>query len=216
MTSSELCRTWHTPALVVACLAGLGLCWWLADALLLTPAVPGPAASPQAVFDFVSSTHGLPRLNADARTAFLESQFRRAVADPAFCEYLAATLRQASADDQAAFRTHLFDALKPLLLADVHAFEAAAAEHRISILDERIVAYNRMAAFLKTAEIRRETGAALGQTHDWLPLLLSRTSPAERDACLRYGQALAGRVQQILAEPQLMQEMQARIERKPG
>lgn len=205
----------RTALLVVACaspvvlLAGI---WWLVTQVLLVPAVPGASAPPAEVAAFIMHAKGLPRLDGRRSEAFLEVQLRRLVGEAAFRERFLAEYRTASPAAQKAFRLHLFDAFKPLVLRDVERFEALAGPERQAYLDERIVAYNRLGAFWGDVRIHKDMlGSGALAPEEVVGLLLEKTSEQERQRSAGYARALAARVAQILADPALEADIRARI-----
>jgi hypothetical protein len=190
----------------------LGGLWWAVNALLLTPGVPDDDASAEECVRFIVHEKGLSRLGDGRRDRFLQHHLRRLVQDAALRDRFAAVLRRLTVEEQAAFRAHLFDAFKPHVLRDVRRFHDLQGEPRRRYLDERIVEYNRVAAFLQEARIdKRAFGSALPDAGQMTKLLLTRTSEQERELGLAYFGALAERVKQILADPELKRELEARI-----
>lgn len=190
----------------------LGGLWWAVNAFLLTPGVPDDDASAEECARFIVHEKGLSRLDGDRRDRFLQHHLRRLVQDAALRDRFAAVLRRLTVEEQAAFRAHLFDAFKPHVLSDVRRFHDLQGERRGGYLDERIVEYNRVAAFLGGARIdKRAFGNALPDPSQMTELLLTKTTEEERELGLAYFGALAERVKQILADPELKREFEARI-----
>lgn len=201
--------------LVVACAAPvvvLGGLWLLVTRVLLVPAVPGADTPPDEVAQFIMHEKGLPSLDREHCEAFLKQQILRLIQDERFRKRFAAEYRVSSPEQQRAFREHLFDAFKPLLMDDIRRYHALPEPDRPAYLDERIVAYNRMSKLLANVNIDQDMAAAPpGDSADLLGLLMQKTTEEERRAGLAYGQALGARVNQILADPQLKAEFEARI-----
>lgn len=190
----------------------LGGVWLLVTQVLMVPAVPDQTTPPDRVAQFIMHEKGLPRLDGQRREAFLEQQIRRLVREEAFRGRFLAEYRTATPEQQAAFGEHLFDAIKPLVMRDVRRFEDLSGPARRDYLDQRIVAYNRMTAFWGEVRIgERDLGAGALTPAEMLRLLLNKTTEEERQAGIVYGQALGARVEEILADPALRQEFEARI-----
>lgn len=197
---------WGSPLLLL-----LGL-YLLVTLVLLRPGLPGPEAEPEQVVQFIAHKQGLPRLKPPEVERFLEGQIQRLLRDEAYRDGFLREVRTASIEDQEAFRSHLFDAIKPTVMADIRAFHALLPAERLNLLDERIVAYNRLARVAGGAGISKD---ALGQTapnpQQMLDLLMRKTTDEERQLGLAYLQALQLRVLTILADPDLKAEFEARI-----
>lgn len=190
----------------------LGGLWLLVTEVLLVPAVPGPAAAPDTVAQFIVHRKGLPRLERKRREVFLQAQVARLVRDEAFRNRFAAEYRVSSPEDQKAFREHLFDAFKPLVMDDIRRYHELPEPQRQPYLDERIVAYNRLSRLLGSVRIEKSiAGPVADAQQDLLSTLLQKTTEQERQMGLAYGHALAGRVTAILADPELKAEFEARI-----
>lgn len=198
-----------TPVLA---LAGL---WLLVTQVLLVPSTPNESTPPDALARYIMHEKGLPRLKGPRCEAFLQQQIRRLVQDEPFRQRFLAEYRTASPDEQKAFRTHLFDAFKPLVMRDIRGYQQTAEPARQAYLDERIVAYNRMNAFVGDVRLgKSDLGPAAPGSDEMLQLLMQKTSEEERQAGVAYGVAVAARVQQILADPELKAAMEARIAAK--
>ncbi|GEM_PF-1629146 len=192
-----------------AALAGL----WLLITRLLTPPVPGGNTPADQVAQFIMHQRGLPRLNRAEREAFLGQQIGRLIQDGRFRERFAAEYRVSSPEEQKAFREHLFDAFKPIVMDDVRAYHALEATLRQQYLDERIVAYNRLSKLLSQVQVDRAAlGSGVPSQSELLAILMERTTEQERDLATAYIQALAERVAEILANPDLKKRIEARIE----
>jgi len=200
---------------VLACaspLLLLGGLWWAVNAFVLTPGVPDDDAPAEECVRFIVHEKGLPRLAGERRDRFLQHHLRRLVQDADLRDRFAAALRRLTHEQQAASRAHLFDAFKPHVLADVRRFHDLQGEPRRHYLDERIVEYNRVAAFLREARIdQRAFGDALPDPGQMTKLLLTKTTEQERELGLAYFAALAERIKQILADLELKREFEARI-----
>ncbi|MFO0839786.1 MAG: hypothetical protein U1D55_14845 [Phycisphaerae bacterium] len=198
--------------LAIAPLAALAALWWAVDTFVLAPPIPGRTATPLDVVSFVASPRGLPRLTSEGRQGFLHEQIDRLRGDSNYRDYLIAALRQASPDDQAAFRRNLFDAFKPIVLTDVQRFHDLPDRDRQAFLDDRIIEYNRQAALIATVKPDKAAfGGALPTPDDWIGLLFERTSEHERADGAAFLRALSARIQEILANPQLTVDFQRRI-----
>lgn len=201
--------------LVAACaapvvvLAGL---WLLVTEVLLVPAVPGAATPPDEVVQFIIHVKGLPRLDRQRGDAFLKQQILRLVQDEPFRNRFAAEYRVSSPDEQKAFRAHLFDAFKPVVMADIRRFQELPESARQAYLDERIVTYNRLSKLLGSVQIDKSiAGPTADAQGDLLSTLLQKTTEEERQIGIVYAQALAVRLTTILADPELKAEFEKRI-----
>jgi len=201
--------------LVLACaapvlvLAGL---WLLVTEVLLVPAVPDATTPPDQVAQFIIHEKGLPRLSREKCDAVLKLQISRLVRDEPFRNRFAAEYRVSSPEEQKAFREHLFDAFKPLVMEDIRRFHELPEPARRGYLDERIVTYNRLSKLLSSVQIDKNIAGSPADTQaDLLTTLLQKTTEEERQAGIAYAQALAVRVAAILADPELKAEFEARI-----
>jgi hypothetical protein len=208
----RLRRVLPVAALAAPVVLLLGI-WWLVTQVLMVPGVPDEQASGDAVARFIIHANGLPRVDAERRDAFLETQIRRLAQDAAFRERFLAEYRTASPEDQKSFRAHLFDALKPIVFRDIAAYEQQPEGERAAYLDDRIVYYNRVARMWGSTTISKHMlgSGALSPT-EALEFVLGRTTKQERGRAVAYGQALAARVEQVLASPELKAAMERRIE----
>ena len=205
----------RTLVLVLACAAPvvvLGGLWLLVTEVLLVPAVPDAQTAPDAVAQFIMHEKGLPRLNRARSEAFLKQQILRLIQDERFRDRFAAEYRVSSPEQQKAFREQLFDAFKPLVLDDIQRYHALPEAARPAYLDDRIVAYNRMSKLLGSVQIDKSIAGSPAQNQaDILGLVMQKTTDEERHMGIAYGQALAARVTEILADPQLKADFETRI-----
>jgi len=201
--------------LVLACVApvvGLGLVWLLVTQVLLVPSVPGKDTPADAVAQFIMHEQGLPRLDRARAEAVLAEQVQRLVRDARFRERFAAEYRVSSPEEQKAFRENLFAALKPLVMDDIRSYDATPPAQRPALLDERIVKYNRLSKLVGSVQIDKNIAGPAGDVQaDFLATLMGTTTEEERRLGLAYGQALAVRVNEILADPVLKADFEARI-----
>jgi len=178
----------------------------------MVPAVPDGAAPPAQVVQYIMHAKGLPRLGRERREAFLTEQMTRLIEDERFRERFAMEYRVSSPDQQKAFREHLFDAFKPIVMDDIRGYHETSPELRQDYLDQRIVEYNRMAKMLSNVEVDPEiAGPQDGNRTEMLALLLQKTTEQERELGLAYAAALRARVLEILADPALKAGFEARI-----
>jgi hypothetical protein len=198
---------WLAPVLL---LAGA---WVLVDEVLLAPRIPDEQTPANELLAYIVNSRGLPRLSAERRCTLLEQQARRLLADAALRAQFLAAYRTAGRDEQEAFRVHVFDAFKPLVMRDVRGYSALAADDsRRSFLDQRIVAYGRLAAMWGSARIsRRVLGSGAPDTGELLQLVMDRTSADERDAAAAYLKAYAARVGEVLADPELKRALEEQV-----
>lgn len=202
-------RTALLLATPVVALAGV---WLGVSEVLLVPTMPNATTPPDQVAQFIIHPKGLPRLDRGRSTAFLEQQIRRLVGDEAFRARFLAEYRIASPAEQQAFRAHLFDVFKPLVMEDIRAYDALEAARRPAFLDERIVAYNRLNAFWGQVHVSKtDLGPGALGPQEALDLLMQKTTEQERQMGLAYALALKARVAEILADPALKSEFEARI-----
>jgi hypothetical protein len=205
---------------ILACVAPvltLAALYWLVTQVLMIPGVPDAKTPPDRVAQFIIHEKGLPRLERAGFEAFLNVQLARLLRDRPFRDRFLVEVRTASSDDQKAFRTHLFDTFKALVLRDADHYFELAGDARAAYLDERIVAYNRMKAFGGDVTIDKGDlfGAAAPSAEEMLGLVTGRTTAEERQRALTYGAALKTRIDEILAEPALKAEFEARIASPP-
>lgn len=200
-------------AALVAPVLVLGGIWLLVTQVLMVPGVPGPGAAPDEVAQFIMHEKGLPRLSRARTEEFLEAQVRQMVQREGFLDRFMAEYRTASPEQQSAFRSHLFDAFKPVVMADIREHEVLTeAGERQAFLDERIVAYNRLARFWGNTTISKGMlGPGALSPQETLDFLLNKTTEEERQSGIAYAQALRARVEEILADPELKAEFEARI-----
>ncbi len=202
-------------ALCAAPVVALGGLWWFVAEVLLVPAVPDARTPPDAVAQYVMHPKGLPRLRGTRCEAFLLTQVRRLVTDDAFRERFLAEYRTSAPEQQVAFRAHLFDAFKPLLMRDIDRYHELTGPAQQDFLDERIVAYNQFSRFVGNTRIEKGTAGPTPGQNELLGLLLSHTTEEERRRGWLYGQALAARIAVILADPELKASFEARIAAPP-
>lgn len=201
--------------LVLACaapvlvLAGL---WLLVTQVLLVPAVPDATTPPDQVVQFIIHEKGLPRLSREKCDAVLKQQISRLVRDEPFRNRFAAEYRVSSPEEQKAFREHVFDAFKPLVMDDIRRFHELPESARQAYLDERIVTYNRLSKLLGSVQIDKNiAGSPADAQADLLTTLLQKTTEEERQMGIAYAQALAVRVAAILADPESKADFEKRI-----
>lgn len=196
-----------TPVIVI-----FGL-WWFVSHRLLLPAVPDAYTAPDRVAQFLMHPEGLPRLGHKQALAVLETQMRRLAADAAFREALLAEIRTSPDEDKKALRQHLFDVYKPELMADIRKYHELPADARQDYLDERIVFYNRLQAAGSDVHINKDMvwGPTAPSPQELIELLYAKTTEEERQLGMAYAKALAARVTEILADPTLKAEFEARI-----
>lgn len=201
--------------LIVACAApvlALAGIWLLVTQVLLVPRTPDESTPPDVVARYIIHEKGLTQLKGPRCETFLQQQIRRLIRDEPFRKRFLAEYRTASPEEQKAFRTHLFDAFKPLVMRDIRMFQELPEPARQEYLDERIVAYNRMNAFVGDVRIsKHDLGPAAPGSEEMLQFLMQKTTEEERQAGMAYAAALAVRVQQILAAPELKATMETRI-----
>ena len=201
--------------LIAACVAPviiLAGAWWVVNTFVLAPAIPGPSATPDELVEFVIHDKGLPRLDQDERLTFLTKQAKRIATDKGLSDRFARALRTASPEEQLAFRSHLFDTFKPLFLGDARRFLKLEPEAQQAYLDERIVAYNRLSITRGEVAIDPDAlGSALPNSTEALQMVMEKTTEEERQTIMAYGVALRARVEEILGDPELKAEFEARI-----
>lgn len=190
----------------------VGTAWWVVNEIVLARPIPGATAGGEEAVQFIAHEKGLVRLSEPERFDALQQILRRAVAEPTFRNDMVAALRRSTADEVAAFRANIFDTFKPVLMKDVRAYQALNGGALAKFIDERIVAYNRMGAFFANTRVDKQSlVGVLPEPKDVLALIFSRTTEEERNAALAYQAVLAQRIEQILADPALKAEFEARI-----
>ncbi len=196
---------------LVAPVLVLGGVWWLVTQVLMTPAVPDTTTPADRLARFMAHAQGLPRLNVVEFEAFLKEQMPRLARDDAFHKRFLLEIRTSSPEEQEAFREHLLDAFKPLVMRDVRAFHGLAGAARAAFVDDRIVDYNRTLGgelHVNKGDLFGEHAPGSAELLDWL---IKKTTEEERQMGIAYIQVLAARVAEILAEPELKAEFEARI-----
>jgi len=209
---------WRRAKMVALCAApivALGGLWWFVAEVLLVPTVPGADTPADVVAQYMMHPKGLPRLRGTRCEAFLQAQVRRLVTDSAFRDRFLAEYRTSAPEQQEAFRSHLFDAFKPLLMRDIERYHALSGAARQDFLDERIVAYNQLSRFVGNTRIEKGTAGPAPSQNELLGLLMGHTTEDERQRGTQYGQALAARIAVILADPELKAAFEARIAQGP-
>lgn len=189
----------------------LALAWWLLNNVLLVPRIPAASAPAADVFTFIAHERGLPRLDPAGRQRVLEAQTRRMHDDEAFRDAFLANYRTAAPPEQSAFRAHVFDALKPLIMRDVRQYHELDGAARAEFVDGRIVEYNRMRALWGSVRIEKAALGGSGSPADLVSLVNTKTSEQEQSQAIAYFQALAARVSEILASAELKREFEERI-----
>lgn len=194
----------------VVLLAGV---WLLVTRVLLAPAVPDVASAANDVAQFIMAEQGLPRLNGERAERFLQVQVLRFVRDADFRARFLQEVRTATPEQQEAFRSNLFHAIKPIVMRDVQKYDALDAAGRGAFLDDRIVAYNRLNALRGDATLGAADlfGAAAPSPEELAEWWLSKTTEPERRLGIAYAAALQARIAEILADPPLRAEFEARI-----
>ncbi len=191
--------------------------WWWVDRFLLAPPVPTDATPAEQCVGFICNAKGLPRLRGDAAERYLQWQARRFVADPHYARRFVAASHTAPPEERQAFREHLFDAFKPLLMRDVRRCESLEGPRRDAFIDDRIVEYNRILRVIDRSpvgqEIRQANVAPMSDSEKlaMLQMVLSRTTDEERARAQRYGALLGARIAEILADAELKAEFERRI-----
>jgi hypothetical protein len=200
--------------LVLACIAPvvvLGGLYLLVTQVLLVPGIPGDRAPGDEVARFIMHPKGLPRLPQSQREAFIQKQMPRLVRDQPLVNAFTSAVRTASPEEQDAFRENMFNTLKPMLVRDAAAWEALPEPRRQALLDERIVAYNRLGARSDVHVSRHDLGAAAPSGEELVKWLVSKTSADERRLMMAYAAALAERVNEILTDEKLKADFERRI-----
>jgi len=201
---------------VAACAAPvlvLGGVWLLVTQVLLVPRVPDATTPAERVVRFIAHEKGLPRLDERRFEALLEQQLRRLRQDGTYRAAFLAEYSTSSAEEQKAFRGHLFDAFKPLVMRDIRRCHELAGPARQDYVDDRIVAYNRTAVLwgdLRDKDVKATIGPTLSKD-ELIEVLLQKTTEEERALGAAYGKAIAARVAEIQADPELKQQFEARI-----
>lgn len=190
----------------------LGALWWLTTEVWLLPARPTAETPAHAVFAYIAHPKGMMRLGTPEQEAFLRVQAERLARDEPFRTRFAAEFRVSSPDERTAFTHNLFDTLKTIIMSDVRAYHVLTPAERATFIDEHIVKYRRLSKMVETVKVDPELlGSRDELKGEMLGLLLGRTTDAERQLGAAYFQALAARVQEILADPRLTADFEARI-----
>lgn len=194
------------------CVVVLGGGWWMSGWLLL-PGVPDDSSTAEACVRFIAHEKGLPRLRGERRERYLAWQIKRLLGDEQFCAAFVSRLRRASPDERSAVDDHIIGAFKPSVMRDVRSFVNSEGEERATLLDERIVAYNRMRVALGDVRggIGGLSGLAPGNAMAMAQRLMDLTTERERNEAAVYAAALKLRIDEINADPELRAEFEKRI-----
>ena len=123
----------------------------------------------------------------------------------------------AAAPAVSAFRANIFDTFLPVLMTDIREYRGLSGDALAKFIDGRIVEYNRMGAFFVNARVDKSSlVGVLPEPKDVLELIFSRTTEEERATGMAYQAALARRIEQILSDPQLKADFEARIAAPPA
>ncbi len=197
-----------TPVVVLA------LVWFVVTQVLMAPAVPDADAPAHRVARFVMHDKGLPRMADDDARRLFHQIVGRLGRDPTYQQAFLAEIHTASPEMQRAFRRHLLSVFKPMLMGDIHDFEACAGDDRQPYLDARIIEYNRIARALGKTGINADAvGVLVPDKTELFEWLLQNTTEAERAAGMAYFTAIRQRVEEILADPALRDEFEQEIAR---
>ncbi len=217
--SARTLYRYRRVVVVLACAAPvfvLGAVWLLVTRVLMVPAVPGSDTLPDQVVQFIMHEQGLPRLSRERCDAVLKQQIHRLIEDAKFRDRFAREYRVSSPEQQRAFREHVFDAFKPVVMADINGYHLLDDAERREYLDGRIVEYNRMATILANIQVNASAaGLGGGEKAEMLGLLLTKTTEHDRELGFAYIQAIQVRVVEILADPELEEQIRARIAAEP-
>jgi hypothetical protein len=193
-------------------LAALGIAWVLVDRLVLTPAVPPIEAPAEAHVEFIAHARGLSRLNGEAAQAFLRGQMRRLADDEAFRLEMVAALNRSSIETRRDFESHILDVVLPPVMEDVRRFTALPSERRRDFIDERIVAYNRLASAYRPDKIDQPLPLAGVLSGDRLMrMLMEKIDQRERDDAVLFASLYRARVDEIVADAALKRQFEQRI-----
>jgi hypothetical protein len=201
-----------TPLVILAAL------WFAVSNWLLAPAIPDATTPPDQLVAFIIHEQGLPRLGAAEAERVLRTQVARLAADDQLSKNFLRFVRISSPEDQKAFRENLFDVVLHMLLADADAYESTAGPARGKTLDAAIVKYNKIARGLSGQKDKIDSNVAkgiFGSEKDMVPLAFSRTNGEQRAKLMRFSAALQSRVAEILADPDLTADFEARIAAAP-
>lgn len=193
----------------------LGAAWWIVAEFALAPRAPTNQSTARACLDYLAHPKGFPRLSQSEKEGFLRRLTARGARDAAFLESMMSELRRSEPDLIASLRDHLFAALKPVLMADVDHYLALDASSRQKFLDERIVEYNRLGAFVGQMRLEKSVSKGMPRSdpREWLAWLMSNTTESERERGSAYMAALAARISVINDDAVLKGEFEERIRR---
>lgn len=183
--------------------------WLLLDEVVFVPGEPGATASAADVVAYIIDDKGLPRMSSPRVQPFFEAQSVRMAKEPAFREQFLSTYRTSSPEERTAFRTHLFDILKPMIMRDVEQFHALKEQERDAFLNERYVDRKRLE--ILWAGIRVEKSAAdAADLQRVQEMITTRVSPEELSAALDYIKAFGKRQLEIESDPALRERLEER------
>lgn len=200
---------------IAACLAPvilLGGAWLVVTRVVMAPPVPTATATADEVVRFLIHPQGLARLGAEQAETVFRTQLGRLATNADLRADFLREFRISSPDEQRAFQEHLFDVFKNIIMADVHEFQSLDPNAQPAYIDARIVEYNRLSRALGKDGISANAGQAiLPDEREALAMLLQRTTDNERQMGVAYFGAIQARVLEILADPDLTADFEARI-----
>lgn len=186
--------------------------YWATDRWILAPPAPTDSSAAPVWIDYLVDERGLVRDDASRAAQRLNGLVRRLLADEPFRHDFAACLRRGSAEEQAAFREHVFDAFKPAILADVRRYHELGDDARTAFLDERLVAFKRLELLSRGSKIDRASWAdAAGTQAELLKLLAAKTTDEERSLGAAYIRAAAERWNEIRHDPEQLAAFERRL-----
>ena len=190
----------------------LGGIYLLVTNVLLVPAIPDDHTPGDKLARFLIHEKGLPRLSHAEQEQVLARQMARLGRDEALRNAFLAELRIATADEAAAVRNHFFDVFKPILMRDIEGWQSQPPQGRETFLDERIVQYNRLGAYAGNVRVSKDDlGPVAVSPEELLKWLMSKTTERERQLGWQYLVALKARIDEINADPALLEQFKTRI-----
>lgn len=183
--------------------------WLLLTEVIFVPSVPTQATPAVDVVAYILDEKGLPTLQPAKTQAFIEAQTLRMGQDAAFRELFLSSYRGLSPDERTAFRTNLFEVLKPIILHDVQQFHALKENERQAFLDDKYVEFKRMEILWTGVQIEK-TASDRADLQKLQEMILSKITPEELSATIAYITAFAERRVAIEQNAELRWQLEER------
>jgi hypothetical protein len=200
----------------IAAIACAGATYWIVDRVVLAPATPTPSSPADVWLAYVVEPRGMARLKPEQATRYLEHLLVRLLSDEAFRNAFASGLRSGAAEEQGAFREHVFDAFKPKLMADIRRYDELKDDAaRTVFLDERLLDFKRMELLTGGSKIDKSFADAAGGQAELIKLLLAKTTEEERSLGAAYIRAAVERWNEIKQDEAKRADFEKRLKGQP-